>query len=106
MSNPHLHSAKVTIGTAINRPYHAQCSCGTAGDFADKDSAAIYVAKHFASLGGIAEASLEVTKETGAPTPAPAQDEKHVPGIGVMPASHAPGPSVVPSPPPASEEAK
>jgi hypothetical protein len=107
MSNPHLHKATVTLGDAINRPYHAQCSCATAGDFAGRDAAITYIVAHFAKLGGITETYLVIDAPDEAKAVAPpASDPKHVPGIGVMPSSHAPGPASAPPPPPAPPSAK
>jgi len=113
MSSPHLHKAAVALGTATNRPYHAQCSCGTAGDFATKDSAVGYVAAHFEKLGGIADTILavdapddaKVAAAAVAATPAPTP---HIGGIGTMPQPHAPGPvpAVAPPPPPPPPETK
>ena len=106
MSSQHLHDATVTLGSSDTRPYHAQCSCGTAGDFADKSAAVAYIEKHFQKLGGVAETSLKVDAPDDAKVAAKAVAAKppvkpHIGGIGTMPPSHAAAiTSVSPPPPP------
>jgi hypothetical protein len=53
------HKATVTFGTAINRPFHAECACGTQGDFSDHDEATTYLAMHHIRLQGINSAELK-----------------------------------------------
>jgi hypothetical protein len=41
-----------------NLPFHAQCSCGPAGDFSAKESAVAYLQAHFAKLAGVSTHEL------------------------------------------------
>ena len=84
------HHIGVVTKTDNRLPFHAQCTCGVAGDFQEKAQAESYLQVHFSKLGGIS------TFEMGQP-PAP-KKLAHVGGVGVMPQSHAAGP---PPPPPA-----
>jgi hypothetical protein len=67
------HVAKITFGKVENRPYHAECSCSTAGDFASHQEARDYLAMHLSRLQGIN--SAEFQDATVAPVPIP-QPEK------------------------------
>lgn len=64
------HLAKVTFGKVEMRPYHGECSCGTAGDFAGNGEARNWLAMHLTRLQGIN--SGELVDETVAPLPVPA----------------------------------
>jgi hypothetical protein len=71
------HVAKVTFGKLENRPYHAECVCGTAGDFSDHGEARNYLAMHLARLQGIN--SAEFVDATVSPVPIPAQEPEKAP---------------------------
>ena len=47
------HVATITKTSNKHLPFHAQCSCGPAGDFSAKESAEAYLRSHLAHLGGI-----------------------------------------------------
>jgi len=65
----------ITVSSRLGvRPFHVQCSCGTAGDFTDKQSANSYASFHAGRLGGIN--TVEVVDKCGAPAPTGAQPEK------------------------------
>jgi hypothetical protein len=54
-----LHHVGTITKTSKVREFHAECSCGTAGDFATKEDAASYLQGHFGKqLGGIATVEL------------------------------------------------
>jgi hypothetical protein len=89
MSNPHLHSGNVKVGNVIGKPYHAQCSCGTAGDFPLEATAVGFLKAHFQKLGGIAETSLTI-----------GEPKKPAPPISKKPAAVAAKPKVVSTAPP------
>jgi hypothetical protein len=89
MSNPHLHSGNVKVGSVSGRPYHAQCSCGTGGDFALEAQAVGYLNEHFSKLGGIAETSLTI-----------GEPKKTVPLSKVAPVQKPKAVSVAPPPAP------
>jgi hypothetical protein len=65
------HVGEVVPGKFTGRPFHAQCSCGTAGDFAQQDDAVSYLTNHFARLQGINSAELKpvAKEEPKAPEP-------------------------------------
>jgi hypothetical protein len=86
-------SSKFTQHTA-----HAQCSCGTAGYFPNKEEAVSYLQFHFSKLGGMSSAELlDKFDEPEAPEALPTT---HIGGVGNMPASHATQPGEAPPPPP------
>jgi hypothetical protein len=94
------HIGTITKTTNV-RPFHAQCSCGPAGDFAVREDAAGYLQYHFGKQGGVSttelvdkseEPPVEVVPVPGVPGGA------HIGGIGVMPALHAAVTSSVPTP--------
>jgi hypothetical protein len=72
------HELKISFGEALDRPFHVQCSCGTAGDFENHELAVGYVAMHTVRLQGINSASyvdetvtpLAVPKKTAEKTTA------------------------------------
>lgn len=69
------HQATLTEeSTAAGRPWHVQCSCGTAGDFRDKESANGYMAAHFARLSGVHTVEFvdRTAKPESVPPPKPA----------------------------------
>lgn len=85
-------SSKFTQHTA-----HAQCSCGTAGYFPNKEEAVSYLQFHFSKLGGMSSAELlDKFDEPEAPEALPTT---HIGGVGHMPASHATQPPVLDEPP-------
>jgi hypothetical protein len=66
-------------------PFHAQCSCGTAGDFSAKESAEAYLQSHFGKQGGLSTTEL-LDKS----------DEPEV--VAALPLPHAPSAPVVEEP--------
>jgi hypothetical protein len=83
MSSPHVHKGTISIGSIAKKPFHAECSCGTAGEFDSKEAASAYLQMHFGKLGGIAETflldrtaepakgALKTAAQTSGPPPAP-----------------------------------
>lgn len=63
------HLAKIAFGKLTNRPYHAECACGTAGDFGGNEEARLFLGNHLARLQGIN--SAEFVDETVTPLPVP-----------------------------------
>jgi hypothetical protein len=66
------HLAKLTFGKVDQLPFHAECACGTAGDFRSRQQGADYLVMHLTRLQGIN--SAEFVDETVAPVPAPAPE--------------------------------
>lgn len=78
-----MHHIGTITKTSKSREFHAQCSCGPAGDFPTKEEAASYLQGHFAKQGGVSTAELvdnsdqlqvetpvlPMTHATGAPLP-------------------------------------
>jgi len=89
-----MHHIGAVSKTDLLRPFHAQCSCGTAGDFYEEDAARTYLRGHFAKQGGISTSELKEGIEKPVVRPA------HVGGVGPMPQSHAAAPESVGPPPP------
>ena len=59
------HLATTSEGRFERNPFHIQCSCGTAGDFASEADARNWMEhKHFSKLSGIAYGEF-----SSAPTP-------------------------------------
>lgn len=82
------HIGTITITTKHpTHGFHAQCSCGPAGDFATKEEAESFLTGHFAKLGGIS--TSELLDKSDEPEAFPVLPTPHVAGIGVMPAAHA-----------------
>jgi hypothetical protein len=105
-----MHHIGTITKTSKVRPFHAQCSCGPAGDFPIVEEAANYLQSHFAKLAGMS--TFELVDDSDKPEvevlPAPAIPGAHIGGIGYMPASHAAVTSSVPTPnaPPAEPVAE
>jgi hypothetical protein len=94
-----MHHTGTISKTDSMRPFHAQCSCGTAGDFYEEDAARSYLQSHFGKQGGISTSELkEGIKKPVLPT-------SHIGGLGTMPQSHAAA-SIPPAPPPPPESKK
>jgi len=56
------HIATVTeANRAFQRPWHAQCSCGTSGDFKSKDEAASFMTTHLGRFEGVGVCTTELT---------------------------------------------
>lgn len=45
------HKGTLTIGKVTGKPYHIQCSCGSAGDFPKEVKARSWFSAHTARLG-------------------------------------------------------
>lgn len=71
------HLATLSEGKFERNPFHIECSCGVAGDFASESEARDWMqVKHFAKLSGIAYGEF-----SSAPTPsAPASLPSGKPG--------------------------
>jgi hypothetical protein len=54
------HKAYLVVGTATGKPYHLQCTCGTAGDFKVEAEARAYLNKHFSRIGPTETSELVV----------------------------------------------
>ena len=52
------HIGTITQTSNKHLPFHAQCSCGPAGDFSAKESAEAFLRSHFANLGGMNTSEL------------------------------------------------
>jgi len=95
------HVGTITKTSNKALPFHAQCSCGPAGDFSAKETAVAFLQSHFAKLGGVNTFELVDNSDK------PVLPSAHIGGIGVMPASHAAAPaSSGPPPPPPPPDAK
>ena len=72
------HKATLTIGTAVGRPYHIQCSCNSAGDFAKEHMAVDWFNRHTSRLGPTETSELHVpgAKKPAAKSPAPAPKQE------------------------------
>ena len=67
------HLAKITFGKFEMIPFHAECACGTAGDFSSNQEAKNWIVGHLARLQGIN--SAELVDETSQPLPPPPAEE-------------------------------
>jgi hypothetical protein len=77
----------------LPREFHAQCSCGTAGEFITKGEAEAYLQRHFAKQGGIATFELvDATKKPEVQPPA-------APVGGMGPTAKVASPPAPPAPP-------
>lgn len=54
------HKGVLTIGKATGRPYHIQCACGSAGDFAKEEGAVAWFNAHVARIGKTETSELSV----------------------------------------------
>jgi hypothetical protein len=54
------HKTTITIGNALRRPYHVQCSCTSGGDFATEEEAMVFVNLHWSRLGQAETHELDV----------------------------------------------
>ena len=70
------HVAKITFGKVKNRPYHGECACGTAGDFASNEETRNYLAMHISRLQGIN--SADFIDDTVAPLEVPQEEPAEV----------------------------
>jgi hypothetical protein len=96
------HIGTITKSTRhATREFHGECSCGTAGDFTTKESAASYLQFHFGKQGGID--THELVDNSDKPEAKPVLPTTHVGGVGELPATHAGPPAPPPAPPSASE---
>lgn len=56
------HDATVSQeNRAFQRPWRAQCSCGTAGDFKSKDEAASFITTHLGRFEGVGVCTTSLT---------------------------------------------
>jgi hypothetical protein len=52
------HIGTITQTSNKHLPFHAQCSCGPAGDFSAKESAEAFLRSHLAKQGGVSTTEL------------------------------------------------
>ena len=116
------HVAIVTKSSRLaNLPFHAQCSCGTAGTFPEKDQAILYLQGHGQNVKALNVANtFELIDNSDKPEETAVLPKPHVAGVGSMPSSHAalgesvpaglaaahPGPPPAPPAPPSADEKK
>jgi hypothetical protein len=100
------HVGTIVKSSAIlNREFHGQCSCGTAGYFTTRDEAAQYLTNHGQKLLALGPTNtFELVDNSEKPEAKPALPTAHVGGMGTLPASHAAGPPPPPPPPPSATE--
>ncbi len=89
LENPLLHKATITKKVGI-RPFHAQCSCGPAGDFFDLDSAKQYLGFHQTRVVANGMGQFELQDLTQAPPPKPAAPAPAQPAVPAPPKPPAP----------------
>lgn len=58
------HVATITKASNKNLSFHAQCSCGPAGDFSAKESAEAFLRAHLAKQGGVSTQELVDKSDT------------------------------------------
>lgn len=63
------HKAVLSKAESSARPFRAQCSCGPAGDFVEKETARGFLVYHLAKQGGLS--TSEFIDETVEPEPEP-----------------------------------
>jgi hypothetical protein len=99
------HVATITKSSKLlNLPFHAQCDCGTAGTFADVESAKAYMNRHAQNVLSQSPANtFKLIDDSTKPEKMPVLPSTHVAGVGPMPAAHAtqsaPSSSKPPAPP-------
>lgn len=93
------HIGTVTKSSRLpDLPFHAQCSCGTAGSFPEAEQALQYLRNHGLNVRaqGVTN-SFKLVDNSNKPEVQPGRPSAHVPGVGHMPTSHAPLAAEVPS---------
>ena len=85
------HIGTVTKSSRLpNLPFHAQCSCGTAGSFPEKEHALQYMRGHGTNVVANNPANtFELVDNSDRPEVLPNRPTTHVAGVGNMPSSHA-----------------
>lgn len=85
------HVGTVTQSSRLpNLPFHAQCSCGTAGTFPEKEQALQYMRGHGQNVKANSLVNtFELVDDSDKPEVVPGKPSPHVPGVGNMPTSHA-----------------
>jgi hypothetical protein len=85
------HIGTITKSSRLpNLPFHAQCSCGTAGTFPEKEQAVTYLTGHGQNVKANSMVNtFELVDKADEPEVLPNTPSTHVPGVGNMPASHA-----------------
>jgi hypothetical protein len=94
------HVGTVTKSSRLpNLPFHAQCSCGTAGTFPEKEQALQYLRGHGLNVqANNAANTFKLVDDSDKPEVLPNKPASHIPGVGNMPATHAALGSEVPAP--------
>lgn len=99
------HVGTVTKSSRLpDLPFHAQCSCGTAGTFPEAEQALQYLRNHGLNVKaqGVTN-TFELVDNSDKPELQSGKPSTHVAGVGNMPTSHAalgsevPAPSVAPA---------
>jgi hypothetical protein len=110
------HIATITKSSKLlNLPFHAQCSCGTAGTFPERAQAITYLTGHGQNVKSLSPAnSFELIDNSDKPEGKAVLPQTHVAGVGNMPTSHSAlgadvpqvvtGPPAPPPPPDAKKE--
>jgi hypothetical protein len=86
-----LHTGTVTKTSRLPElPFHAQCSCGTAGSFMDKEQALNYLRSHGTNVvaQGVTN-TFNLVDDSDKPEVFPGRPSTHVGGVGNTPVSHA-----------------
>jgi len=85
------HVGTVTKSSRLaNLPFHAQCSCGTAGSFPEKEQALQYLRGHGHNVQSNNPANtFNLVDDSDKPEVFPNKPSTHIPGVGNMPTSHA-----------------
>jgi len=85
------HVGTVTKSSRLpDLPFHAQCSCGSAGTFPEKEQAVQYLRNHGLNIKaqGVTN-TFELVDKANEPEVEPNKPSTHLPGVGNMPPSHA-----------------
>jgi hypothetical protein len=96
------HVGVVTKSSRLpNLPFHAQCSCGTAGTFPEKEQALNYLRSHGLNVTAQNLANtFKLVDNSDKPEVILGRPSAHVGGVGNMPTTHAALASDVPAPSP------
>lgn len=85
------HIGTVTKSSRLpDLPFHAQCSCGTAGTFPEKEQALQYLRNHGLNVqaSGVTN-TFKLVDDSDKPEVVPGRPLAHIPGVGNAPTSHA-----------------
>jgi hypothetical protein len=69
------HVGTITKTSNKSLPFHAQCTCGPAGDFSARETAEAFLRSHLAKQGGVSTQELvDKSEETEPENPVPPID--------------------------------